>query len=69
MHTMKLSTTLISISTIFSLSLALEVSVCNFDTINNAFDGNAASILQIDEESAELLIEDACQKAMKEQIC
>jgi hypothetical protein len=66
---MKLSTTLITISTIFSFSLALEVSVCNFDTINNAFDGNAASILQMDEVSAELLIEDACQKAMKEQIC
>lgn len=65
---MKLSTTLITISTIFSFSLALEVSVCNFDTINNAFDGNAASILQMDEVSAELLIEDACQKAMKEQI-
>lgn len=66
---MKLSTTLITISTIFSFSLALEVSVCNFDAINNAFDGNAASILQMDEVSAELLIEDACQKAMKEQIC
>jgi hypothetical protein len=66
---MKVSATIIAIPITFQLSRALEVSICNFETINNAFGGNAASILQVDESSAELLIEDACQKAMDDQIC
>ena len=66
---MKVFATVIVIPITFQLSRALEVSICNYETINDAFGGNAASILQVDEGSAKLLIQDACQKAMDGQTC